>query len=292
MSYYIYSDVSLDMDRELARTEEIRFVPMEYIVGGDTFRCTELQSDETMHGFYDRLRQKQQTRTSQITPVHYMETFEPLVKEGKGLIYLCLSSGLSNTYSSASLAAQELREKYGEAHLEIVDTLGATGGMGLLAEMAAKNRAAGMSLEENAAFLREHALDIQYWFKVEDLMYLHRGGRVSSATAIVGTALNIKPILMINEQGRLDTIDKKRGNKQAVKNMIERFEDCYAPELGTTVYLCCADCIGASEKLKAELLRRHPELTVHVTMLSPIIGAHTGPDMMSLIHFGTGRRKG
>lgn len=289
MSYFIYSDVSLDIERGFAKDQDIRFVPMEYMVGGESFRCEELQSDEAMHDFYEKLRRKQETSTSQITPIHYIDCFEPLVKEGKGLIYLCLSSGLSDTFSSASLAVQELEEKYDHVQIEVVDTLGATGGMGLLAELAAKNRSQGMSLAENAADLRKHALDIQYWFKVEDLMYLHRGGRVSAATAIVGTALNIKPILTIKGDGKLDTIDKKRGNKLAMKALVSRFETTYNAELGNSVYICCADCMEDAKKLKAELLAAHPDLDVKITMLSPIIGAHTGPDMLSLIHFGKDR---
>ena len=289
MEYLIYSDVSLDIDREFAREHDIRFVPMEYIVGEEVCRCTEIQSDEAMHSYYEKLRRKQETKTSQITPVHYIECFEPLVKEGKSLIYLCLSSGLSNTYSSASLAVSELKDRYEDVQIEVVDTLGATGGMGLLAELAAKNRQSGMSLSENAEDLRTHALDIQYWFKVEDLMYLLRGGRVSAATAIMGTALNIKPILTIKRDGKLDTIDKKRGNKQAMKSLISHFEATFRPELGSTVYICCADCMKEAESLKENLLSLHPGLEVRVTMLSPIIGAHTGPDMLSLIHFGKDR---
>lgn len=289
MEYLIYSDVSLDIEHEFAEKQDIRFVPMEYMVGEETHRCTELQSDEAMHGFYEKLRQKQETKTSQITPIHYMDCFEPLVKEGKGILYLCLSSGLSDTFSSASLAVQELQDKYDEVHIEVVDTLGATGGMGLLAEMAAKNREQGMSLEENAVDLREHALDIQYWFMVEDLMYLLRGGRVSAATAIMGTALNIKPILTIKSDGKLDTIDKKRGSKQAMKALISRFESTYNPALGNTVYICCADCMKDARSLKESLLEKYPKLNVKITMLSPIIGAHTGPDMLSLIHFGKDR---
>ncbi|MDO5540782.1 MAG: DegV family protein [Eubacteriales bacterium] len=289
MGYFIYSDVSLDIDRNIAEEQDIRFVPMEYMLGEEVFCCENLETEEKMHNFYEQLRRKVTTKTSQITPSRYMEAFEPLVKEGKALIYLALSSGLSDTYSSACLAVQNLKEEYDEVNIEVVDTLAGTGGMGLLAECAIANRQAGMTLQENAQWLRDHALDIQHWFKVEDLMYLKRGGRVSAATAIMGTALNIKPILMINKEGKLDTIDKKRGNKQAMKALAERFESSYDPTKGTTVYICCADCMNEAHKLKEMLLERHPELKIRVTMLSPIIGAHTGPDMLSLIHFGTGR---
>ena len=289
MNYYIYADMSIDIDMKFVRENDIRFIPMEYMLGEESFYCTEPESDETMHNYYEKLRHKVSTNTSQITPNHYVEVFEPLVKEGTPLLYLALSSGLSDTYSSACMAVNLLKETYNNVAIEVVDTYGATGGMGLLAEAAAKNRKKGMSVSENAAWLREHTRNILYWFKVEDLMYLMRGGRVSATTAIVGTALNIKPILTINHDGKLDTIDKKRGNKLALKNLMERFEASYDPAMGTTAYICCSDCIPEAEKLRDMLLEKHPELSIRITMLSPIIGAHTGPDMFALIHWGTGR---
>lgn len=242
-----------------------------------------------MHHYYDKLRQAMPTRTSQIAPFHYVSVFEPYVKEKKSLLYLSLSSGLSNTYESAQMAVEMLKESYGEIHVEVVDSLGATGGMGLLAEAACKNREAGMSLQENAAWLRENANRVNYWFKVEDLMYLKRGGRISAATAVIGTALNIKPILTIKGDGRLDTIAKKRGDSLALRHMIELFGESFDRSFGDTVYICCADCRDNAEKLKQMVLDRQPDLTVKITMLSPIIGAHTGPDMLSLIHFGKAR---
>ena len=289
MNYHIYADMSIDIDMEVAAEHEIRFVPMEYMLGAESFYCTRPESDETMHNYYEKLRHKIPTKTSQITPNHYVEVFEPLVKDGIPLLYLALSSGLSDTYSSACMAVNLLKDEYDNVNIEVVDTYGATGGMGLLAEAAAENRKKGMSVSENADWLRAHSRNILYWFKVEDLMYLMRGGRVSATTAIVGTALNIKPILTVNHEGKLDTIDKKRGNKLAVKNLIERFEASYDPSLGTTAYICCSDCIPDAEKLRDMLLEKHPELTIRITMLSPIIGAHTGPDMFALIHWGNGR---
>lgn len=289
MNYHIYADMSIDIDMKVAAEHDIRFVPMEYVLGEESFYCTRPESDEAMHNYYEKLRHKIPTKTSQITPNHYVEVFEPLVKEGVPLLYLALSSGLSNTYSSACMAVSLLKEEYDNVNIEVVDTYGATGGMGLLAEAAAENRKKGMSVSENADWLRAHSRNILYWFKVEDLMYLMRGGRVSATTAIVGTALNIKPILTVNHEGKLDTIDKKRGNKLAVKNLIERFEASYDPGLGTTAYICCSDCIPDAENLRDMLLEKHPELTIRITMLSPIIGAHTGPDMFALIHWGNGR---
>lgn len=289
MNYEIFSDVSLDIDKTFMEQNEIRFVPMEYMLGEDTFHCERPESDEMMHEYYDKLRQAIPTRTSQIAPFHYVSVFEPYVKEKKPILYLSLSSGLSNTYESAQMAVEMLKESYKEVNVEVVDSLGATGGMGLLTEAACRNREAGMSLAENAAWLRENANRINYWFKVEDLMYLKRGGRISAATAVIGTALNIKPILTIKGDGKLDTIAKKRGDNFALKYMIELFSESFDRNFGDTVYICCADCKSNAEKLKQMVLECQPGLTVKITMLSPIIGAHTGPDMLSLIHFGKAR---
>lgn len=286
MSYFIFADVSIDIDRTFAQENDIRYVPMEYVLGSETYHCGEPESDEMMHQYYERLRQKETTHTSQIVPNHYIEIFEPYIREGEAILYLSLSSGLSDTYNSARLAALQLEEKYPQTQIEIVDSLGATVGMGLLTESAAENRKKGMSLAENAQWIREHAGRVHYWFKVEDLMYLKRGGRVSAATAIVGTALNIKPILCVNREGKLETIDKKRGNKQAMKNLLERFEQHFDPAMGRTVYICCADCMEEADKLEQALLEKHSDLTVKKTMLSPIIGAHTGPDMLALVCYG------
>lgn len=289
MSYLIFSDVSLDIDRDFLKENDVRFVPMEYVLGEKTYHCSEPESDEMMHHYYDKLRNKIATHTSQIVPYHYTSVFAPLMKEGNDILYISLSGGLSNTYESALMAAAELREDYPNRKVEVIDSYGATGGMGILAELAVNNRTAGMSIEENAEWLREHAKNIYYWFKVEDLMYLKRGGRVSAATAVVGTALNIKPILTINGEGKLDTIDKKRGNKQALKGLIEYFERHYDGTISKLVYICCADCKDEAEKLKNALLEKYPDLQIRITMLSPIIGAHTGPDMLSLIHMGKRR---
>lgn len=289
MEYEIFSDVSLDIDVDFAKEHEVRYVPMEYMLGEETFHCECPESNEMMHNYYEKLRQTVPTRTSQIAPFHYISIFEPYVKEGKPLLYLSLSSGLSNTYESAQMAVETLKETYGGADIEVVDSLGATGGMGLLIESACKNRESGMSLSENAAWLRENACKVNYWFKVEDLMYLKRGGRISAATAIMGTALNIKPILTINGDGRLDTIAKKRGDKLALKHIVDCFSENFDASFGNVVYICCADCMDNAEKLKRMVLELYPKLTVRMTMLSPIIGAHTGPDMLALVHYGKAR---
>ena len=289
MSYEIVVDMSLDIDEDFYRSHPMKFVPMEYVVGEESRRCEGPESREMLHMYYEKLRKKVPTQTSQISPYHYIEAFEPLVKEKKPFLYLCLSGGLSSTFASAETALNTLREDYGEVEAELVDTFGATGGMGLLAEAAFHNMEQGMSLQENARWLRDHARKVNYWFKVEDLMYLMRGGRVSATSAVMGTALNIKPILILNGQGKLDTVAKKRGNKQAYRYMLEQLERDFDPSVTDVVYICCADCMEEAEKLKGSILEWNPALKVRITMLSPIIGAHTGPDMIAIIFFGKER---
>lgn len=291
MSYEIFSDMSADIEAGLANAGGLKYIPMDYMLGDDSFHCEGPESNANMHRFYEQLRSKVPTHTSQIVPANYIDAFEPYVKEGREILYLSLSSGLSNTYESALMAVENLKEMYDEVKIEVVDSLGATGGMGLLVESAFANRDAGMDLQENAKWLRDHAKNVHYWFKVEDLMYLKRGGRVSAATAVVGTALNIKPILTINPEGKLDTIDKKRGNRQAMKAMLQHFESTFDNSISNVVYICAADCMEDAEALKKLVLEKNPELNVKITMLSPIIGSHTGPDMLSLIHYGTDRSK-
>ena len=291
LSYLIFTDVSTDIDKEFAKTNDVRYVPMEYTLGEDIFYCVEPENDEMMHNYYDKLRNKIKTQTTQITPNKYMDVFEPLIKEGNDILYISLSSGLSSTYDSAQMAAKMLKEDYPNANIEVVDSYGATGGMGLLVESAVENKNNGMTLAENAQWLRDNALDVNFWFKVEDLMYLMRGGRVSATSAIVGTALSIKPILAIDANGKLITVDKKRGNKQAMKSLIEKFKESFNPELSKSVYISCADCMDDANALKEMVLAERPEADVKITMLSPIIGAHTGPDMISLIYYGEKRAK-
>lgn len=287
--YEIYVDVSVDIDPEFAKAHNVRYVPMEYMIGDEVRNCAEPESFEELHKYYDRLRDKIPTKTSQITPFQYVDVFEKAVQEGTGILYLALSSGLSNTFESANVAVQMLKEDYDKVEIEVVDTLGATGGMGLLVESACKNRDAGMSLTDNAAWLNAHTKKVNYFFKVEDLMYLKRGGRVSAATAIMGTALDIKPILNIDATGHLATVAKKRGKKLAIKYLVDMFKECADLSIDNTVYICGADCVADEEILKKLILDESPDANIRITSLSPIIGAHTGPDMVAVIFYGKER---
>ncbi|MCD7927684.1 MAG: DegV family protein [Oscillospiraceae bacterium] len=284
--YLIFTDPSADFDPALGREQEIGFVPMNYSIGGQTRQIAGLEQESVLKQFYDGQRHGDLTQTSQISPQVYIDLFRPMLLEGQSVLYLALSSGLSGTYQSACMAAQELNQLHPQARFFCVDSLGATAGMGLLLEAAADNRAAGMSIEENVAWLEENRLRVCHWFVVEDLMYLKRGGRVSSATAVVGTALNIKPVLTIEEDGTLKTVGKIRGAKAALKQLVSYYAQSSPGGQGERIIVLHADNPSGVEFLEDELKKLNPACRMTRVGLSPIIGAHTGPGMCAFVHFG------
>ena len=284
--YIICMDASGDIIREIAQENGIEFVPMEYSLGEEMRTSHGCEDETVLKRFYDGQRGGDLTRTSQISPFMYEEYFGKFLKEGKSVLYFCLSSGLSATYEGSMLAARNLKETYPGKEVLPRDRLAATGGIGILAGRAVENRKKGMSVHENFDAVTALVPKLRHFFMVQDLMYLKRGGRVSAATAIVGSALNIKPMLKIDENGKLVTIDKKRGNKAAMMSLFSYFKDNYNPELGNTVYICDADTPQLAEALAEKVKAEAPDVAVRRTMLSPIIGAHTGPGMLSMILLG------
>ena len=246
--YVICMDASGDIDRKAAQENGIEFVPMEYSLGEEMRTSRGCEDEAVLKLFYDGQRNGDLTRTSQISPYMYEEYFEKFVKEGRSVLCFCLSSGLSSTYESCVLAVGNLQEKYPDARVYPVDTLAATGGIGILVEKAAGNRKAGMGIEENFQAVKALVPRLQHFFMVQDLMYLKRGGRVGAATAIVGSALGIKPMLKIDENGKLVTVDKKRGNKAAMMSLFTFFKENYDPEQGNVVYICDADTPELAEE--------------------------------------------
>ncbi len=284
--YIICMDASGDIIREAALENEIQFVPMEYSIGEEMRTSRGCESEELLKTFYDGQRGGDLTKTSQISPYMYEEYFKQFLELGKSILYFCLSGGLSSTYQSAVLAAETLKEDYPEAEVIPVDTLAATGGIGLLVEKAIENRKDGMSIQENLESVRAVIPRLRHYFMVQDLMYLKRGGRVSAATAIVGSALNIKPMLIVNEEGKLVNVDKKRGNKAAMSSLFASFKENYDPETDTRIYICDSDAPELAQGLAEKIKEAEPGVTIRRTMLSPIIGAHTGPGMVAVILFG------
>ncbi|MGO4972481.1 DegV family protein [[Clostridium] aminophilum] len=284
--YEIYIDASVDVPADVLNDGNVHIVPMHYTADGAERVMERPLNDGEMKAYYDEMRAGVVMKTSQITPFHYEEAFRDDIEADKGIIYLSLSSGLSNTYTSALTARDTILDEHPDAKIEIVDTLGATGGMGLLLILAVRNREKGMSLEENAAFLRDHALDVVFWFVVDDLSFLRRGGRISAASAIAGTMLNLKPILKITDEGTLTGVSKQRGIAKALKYMASLYEKSHEQTIADDVIICHADDIERAEKIRDMILDINPNARARITSLSPIIGAHTGPGMTCICYLG------
>ena len=286
MKYLIFTDVSTDIDLNFVEEGTLKFVPMEYSLGESMRECHGPENRDLLKQFYDGQRNGDLTRTSQISPYNYEEFLTPFFEEGYSALYLSLSSGLSSTFQSALVAKASLEEKFEGQFFMPVDSLAATGGMGVLTERALKNQKSGMSLMDNYEDLVAASHKIKHWFLVQDLMYLKRGGRVSATTAVVGTALNIVPILKIDEIGKLENFAKKRGTKLAANALIEYFKDTYDSSSDDVIYVIDADNPETGDYIKDDILKLYPDAKVRRTGLSPIIGAHTGPGMVAVCHIG------
>ena len=285
MSYLIVMDASADIDSKVFIEEDIRFIPMQYSLNEEMRESKGIESEELLKSFYDSQRSGELTKTTQITPYQYINFFSKLLNEGYSILYLSLSSGLSSTYQSAMLAASELNDEHKDEKVYVVDSLGATGGIGVLLELACKYRKEGKSIEENCALLNNAKLKLHHFFMVQDLMYLKRGGRVSGATAVVGTVLGIRPILKIDENGKLVNFTKRRGNKLALEELAKLFNENY--ELNDSpIYIVDGDAKELGDFLASEIKKIAPNAVVKRNMLSPIIGAHTGPGLVAVCFIG------
>ena len=283
--YKIFVDLSIDIEGDYVKNNDIEFVPMEYKIGEETKISKFVESDSVMKDFYKAMKDGLVTSTSQISPYKYVEFFTPYCEKNIDILYLPLSSGLSQTYNSAIMAKEELNKKYPNVNIEIVDTLSATSGIALLANVAVDNKNNGLTISDNAKSIKEIVDKLNINFFVEDLKYLKRGGRIKASTAFIAGALNIKPVLIINKEGKLETVAKKHGSKKAASNLVERFVEKYN-ENYKVVYISHADAIDMANFIKSKLEELNLGLEIRIVMISPIIGAHVGPGMCALCAIG------
>lgn len=286
--YIIITDTSADIPAEVLAKGQIHIIPMVYQLNGEEHPHKDPGTWDSKE-FYDKLRAGGTGSTSQIPPVTYTEYFEPFLKEGKDILYISLSGGLTSTWQSSHLAATELMEKYPERQISCVDSLAATGGQGILVILACENQEKGMSLEENTSWLEENRLHICHWFTVDDLDFLKRGGRISPTIAWIGGKLKIKPILRIVEDGTLAIPEKVRGSKAAMNTIVSKYISSGLNEEYPYVFLCHGDAAKQAEKEKAEILAAVPGAKVTILPMSPIIGIHCGPGVQAVIYFGNNR---
>lgn len=282
MSFILSTDTSCDINRDELKARGIEYRPLVYTIDEVPY-FDEFTKDEDYKGFYDQIRAGKMPTTSQITVMEHEEFFESLLNKYEGdILHLTLSSGLSSTYESACKAAENINEKYGK-RVYVVDSLGATVVARAVVDEAERLRDAGVGAEEATAKLYDYTRHVQVWFMPTDLMHLRRGGRVSGASAVIGTALNIKPILTINKNGGLSVVAKKIGVGKGMAYMVDKFKQYNAECTSSAkVYIPSADSEYA-EEMKAKLKAVRPDCDFEIGWVGPVIGAHTGVGMVGVV---------
>ena len=281
--YVILTDSCSDLPADLVSELELDVLPLSFVMEGKEYFNYPDNRDIDPKDFYNKMRSGALGTTSAINVAVFAETMTALVGQEKDILCISFSSALSTTYQSACIAAEDVMAAHPGSKILVCDSRAASLGQGLLVYLAALEKRKGRTLEELRDFVEERKNHISHWFTVDDLYHLKRGGRVSAATAIVGSALNIKPMLKIDEDGKLVTVDKKRGNKAAMASLFTFFKENYNPKVCNTIYICDADTPELADSLVEKVREAAPEVIVRRTMLSPIIGAHTGPGMLSMI---------
>ena len=287
--YVIITDATADLPAEELLRYDIQVIPMFYKISGEDTLYEGGWPDERLHAIYERLRGGEQVSTSQITPATYEEYFTPWLEKGRDILYISFSSGLSGSYQSACVSAPVLMERFPGRKVVVCDSLGATFGEGLAVLQAARNREQGMPVEENGKWIEGHVQNNVHWFTVDDLMFLKRGGRISAATAILGTTLQIKPVMHVDDEGRLVPVEKAQGRRTSLKGIAKKMRESGVGLEAQTVYIGHGDARDDAEFLAEVIRKTVPVQRIHIGMISPIIGAHSGPGTVALFFVGSRR---
>ena len=286
MNYQIITDSCCDFPTPMYDELGLTFVPLTVEFRG---KSSDDKNDDSLKEMYDGFRAGEPAKTSAVNPGRWGEVMEAALQEGQDVLVLAFSSGLSTTSQSAVIAAEELGEKYPERTIRVVDTLCASMGQGLLVWYACKKRDEGMSLEELYGWCLENRLHLCHWFTVDDLMYLKRGGRISAATALVGTMLQIKPLLHVDDEGHLISMAKARGRKAAIDALVRKAQELGAGYDNSTMFISHGDCREDAEYLAQQLKEKCGVKEVVISYVGAVIGSHSGPGTLALFFLGKHR---
>ena len=286
MTYQIITDATADLNDELLTgLPEVKIIPMHVQVNGKEYLFGP-GGNITNEEFYTYLRAGQFATTSQINPETYREHFEKILKQGKDVLYLCFSSGMSRTIQSAQMAIAELREEYPDRTILCLDTLCAAVGEGLFVMEAARKQAQGMDIHKLYSWLESHRMNLCHWVTVDTFEHLKHGGRVSATSAAMGTLLGIKPLIHVDENGKLVAMGKPRGKKKALEALLSNMEKGWMPEISRQVIIGHGDSLDVAIALRDMVAARFPEAEIYIAPIGPIIGAHAGPGVMTVFFWG------
>ena len=286
MSYRIVTDTCCDFPAQMYEDLKLSVTPLVV-----RFREQELSSyDEAwLKDMYAGLRAGEVATTAAVNPQGWEEAIEPVLAAGQDALVLAFSSGLSTTYQSAVIAATELADKYPDRKIRVIDSLCASLGQGLLVWYACQKRNEGMDFDTLADWCENNKLNLCHWFTVDDLMFLKRGGRISAATALVGTMLQIKPVLHVDDEGHLINVAKARGRKAAIEALAKKLETTGLPGENDTVFISHGDCLEDAQLLEKIVKEKYGVKNVFTYYVGAVIGSHSGPGTLAFFFLGNKR---
>lgn len=284
--YVITVNSTVDLPKEWLEERNVPVVPLRYTIDGQTY---EDMSGLTAKEFFDKLREGKMSVTSQVNPEEAKAALEPFLKEGKDILHLAFSSGLSGTCNSMKIAGEELKEEYPEAKIIVIDTLCACLGEALLLYKALQQKEAGKTIEETAAWVEENKLHICHDVTVDDLNHLHRGGRVSKATAVVGTMVKIKPIIHMDDNGKLQVVGKERGRKKSLNKIVDMAVEQSEGWDNDIIMITHGDCIEDAEYVAGLVREKMGIDNILINNIGTVIGSHTGPGVVAVFCMGNKR---
>lgn len=291
MSFEIVTDSSSNLPEEVIDHYRLNVLALEFNIEGEIYRSYLKGRITDIKQFYTMMREGKTVTTSLVSLEDTDAMLRQLFDQGKDVLYLGFSSGLSGTYESSSTYMEKLqREEYPERKLRHVDSLAASLGQGLMVRYAAELREAGKGLDEVTDWLEENKLKFAHWFTVDDLFFLERGGRVSKASAVAGTMLKIKPVLHVDDEGHLIPMEKVRGRKKALNALVDHMaESADQPIDEQTVYISHGDCIEDAEYVAQQIRERFGVTDILINYVDPVIGAHSGPGTIALFFIASHR---
>lgn len=287
--YVLLTDSSADLSQQLVEELGVEVLPLCFTMGDKTYRNWPDNREMDPEEFYRMLREGGMATTSAVNVGDYTEALTPFLEAGKDVLVLAFSSGLSATCNSARIAAQELSEQYPQRRVRVVDTLCASLGQGLLVWHAARLKQAGKSLDEVGDWAEENKLRLCHWFTVSDLHFLKRGGRISPATAVLGTMLSIKPVMHVDDEGHLIKVGTARGRGASLKALVDHMAETADDPGNQVVFISHGGCLEDARKVAEDVKARFGTKEVVINYVGPVIGAHSGPGTVALFFLGSKR---
>lgn len=287
--YVIVTDSSADLSEELVRELDVEVLPLSFTIRGTTLKNYPDNREMSPKEFYKLIREGEMGTTNAVNMHQYVELLTPILESGKDALILSFSSGLSGTCQASLLAAEELRARFPERKIYAVDTLCASLGQGLLVWYAANRRKNGASIEAVRDWCEENKLKLCHWFTVDDLMHLKRGGRVSAATAVVGTMLQIKPVLHVDNEGHLINMGKARGRKASLDALVAKVGETGIDPAGQTMFISHSDCLEDAQYVAGQIKEKYGTQSFEISFIGPVIGSHTGCGCVALFFLGQHR---